>query len=316
MSIRISAIICTHNRSSYLKKAVQSLVDQTLPQELYEVIVVDNGSTDDTKAIIEGFNNFQNLRYIYEPILGLSQARNTGWQVAQGEYIAYLDDDAIACQEWLERIIRAFDTVEPRPGSVGGKVAPIWEARRPVWLAKQMELALTIIDWTDKAAFLTDDYQFLAGANVAYPREILKESGGFSTSLGRRGSNLLSSEEVLLKRYLARCNLGSYYDPEICVQHHILAQRLVKQWFYRRYYWQGISGVFMEYLESNRHGIGFRYLRLAFFNALGFVRHPVNLLALVMPASSAGQVQRKCRSYSRLGRIWTQVRIGLGLVGE
>ena len=133
MSIRISAIICTLNRAAYLEKAIQSLADQTLPEEQFEIIVVDNGSTDNTKTMVEGFKHLENLRYIYEPIMGLSQARNTGWQNAQGDYVAYLDDDAIACPEWLERIVQAFDTVEPRPGSVGGKVIPVWEAERPAW---------------------------------------------------------------------------------------------------------------------------------------------------------------------------------------
>ncbi|MEE8471432.1 MAG: glycosyltransferase family A protein [Dehalococcoidia bacterium] len=95
MSIRVSAIICTHNRSDYLRQAIQSLADQTLPTEQYEVIVVDNGSTDNTRAVVEGFDHIANLRYVYEPILGLSQARNTGWQNARGEYIAFMDDDAI-----------------------------------------------------------------------------------------------------------------------------------------------------------------------------------------------------------------------------
>jgi len=316
MSIRVSAIICTHNRAAYLKKAIQSLVDQTLLKEQYEVIVVDNGSIDDTKAVVKSFECFKNLHYLHDSVLGLSQARNTGWQSARGEYIAYLDDDAIACPEWLERIVQAFETIKPRPGSVGGKVAPVWEANRPKWLSKQMELALTIVDWTDKAAFLTEGYQFLAGANVAYLREVLKRAGGFSTSLGRKGSSLLSNDEILLKRYLTESNLGTYYDPEIYVQHHILAERLVKRWFYRRYYWQGISNEILEYLESHQRGISLRYPYRALLNTLGFVRHPANLLAIIMPASSASQVLRKCRLYAQLGRIWAQVRIGLGLVRE
>jgi glycosyltransferase involved in cell wall biosynthesis len=316
MSIRISAIICTHNRAAYLIKAIQSLVSQTLPKEQYEIIVVDNGSIDETKAIVEGFENFGNQRYIYEPILGLSQARNTGWRNAKGQYVAFLDDDAIACPEWLERIIDAFETVEPRPGSVGGKITLIWEAERPAWLSRHLEGTLGYLDWGNSPMFLSEGYQWLGGGNVAYPREVLKEVGGFSTSLQRKAGDLMSNAEVLLKRYLEGQGLGNYYDPGICVQHHVVAERLVKRWFYRRYYWQGISSTIMKYLESHQHGISFHYLRLAFLNALGFVRQPVNLLAIVIPASSAGQVVKKCRSYTLAGQIWAQVRIGLGLVGQ
>ena len=110
MNIKISAIICTFNREQYLHKAIQSLVEQTLEGELYEIIVVDNCSTDRTKQVVtEKFAHISNLRYLYELILGISQARNTGWQNARGEYIAYLDDNAIASPVPLEKIGVIFD---------------------------------------------------------------------------------------------------------------------------------------------------------------------------------------------------------------
>ena len=313
-NIKISAIICTHNRPSYLKKAVQSLVGQTLPKHEYEVIVVDNASTDDTKAVFEGFLHVQNLRYIYEPILGLSQARNTGWQNAKGSYTAYIDDDAIACPEWLERIVHAFDTVKPAPGSVGGKVAPIWEAPRPEWLPKELETALTIIDWSDEPRFLSDEKEFLVGANVAYPRKILEETGGFSTNLGRKGKNLLSNDEILLKRYLRRQNLGSYYDPGICVQHHVVPERLQKSWFYRRYLWQGISDEIMTSLEASGTGRSLTHLRSAVSSTLVLLRCPSNIWTWVIPADTPETILSKCKLHVQLGRIYAQIQIGLGFL--
>ena len=314
MNVRVSAIICTHNRSAYLNKAIQSLADQTLPREQYEVIVVDNGSTDDTKAIVESLEHFGNLRYIYEPILGLSQARNTGWQNARGEYIAFLDDDAIACPEWLERVVEAFENVNPRPGSVGGKVIPIWEVERPAWLSKQMELFLSIVDWADKPILLTEDYQFLAGVNFACPCEILKAFGGFSTTLGRKGSKLLSGEEILLRDYLTEQNLENYYDPEIYVQHHIPAERLVKRWFYRRYFWHGVSNEILQYIETSPKEAHWRYLGRALMNALGLIRFLTILLPMLIFTNSDSRVARKCGLYARLGKILTRLRIGFGMV--
>jgi glucosyl-dolichyl phosphate glucuronosyltransferase len=312
--MRISAIICTHNRSAYLKSAIQSLAEQTLPKDRYEVIVVDNASTDDTKAVVESFAHLRNLRYIHEPVLGLSQARNTGWHDARGEYIAFLDDDAIACPEWLERIVGAFDTVKPTPGSVGGRVIPVWEAERPAWLPKDMEPALTIVDWAEKPIFLTESQQFLAGANVAYPRAILETVKGFSVNLGRKGTSLLSGEEYLIQRYLIRSGLGVYYDPLICVEHHIPAQRLTTRWLCRRYFWQGVTQQIIQFMEISGEVSQINYLWQAVVNFARFARSPVSLAALVAPVNSPVRMKIKCNSYGHLGGVWGQVQIGLGRV--
>ena len=89
---RISAIICTHNREDYLGAAIDSLLEQDFAD--YEVIVVDNASTDSTRAIVEARLPHPQLQYVYEANLGLSVARNAGAAVAKGEILAYLDDDA------------------------------------------------------------------------------------------------------------------------------------------------------------------------------------------------------------------------------
>ncbi len=264
----ISAIICTHNRGDYLGKSLSSVISQTLPEENYEIIVVDNGSTDNTKQVIRAFHGSRNLRYVYEPIVGLSQARNAGWKSASGKYVAYLDDDAVANPNWLQRIIDKFVGVSPPPMSVGGRIMPIWEADRPEWLLKEMETYIGIIDWSDTPMFLTDDSLYLSGCNLAYRRTILEKSKGFNVRLGRKGHNLLSNEEILMQRYLRRHSLPILYDPEICVQHYVKTQCLSKNWFYRRYYWQGVSDAILEYqisiLDEKRWSFLPRVLRDAY----------------------------------------------------
>ncbi len=308
---RISAVICTHNRSAYLAQAIRSVADQTLPHDQYEVIVVDNASTDNTKAVVDGFAGAANLRYLYEPVLGLSQARNTGWQSARGKYVAYLDDDAIASPDWLGRILSAFETVQPAPGSVGGKVTPIWETPKPAWLPKELEPALTIVDWDPAPTFIDIDRQFLAGTNVAYPASALRSAGGFSTSLGRKGDRLLSSEEVLVSRALLRQGLGSYYDPLICVSHHIASQRLTKSWFYRRYFWQGVSIEILTDVESDQAVARPSHLRRIWRLTLSLLRHPSNLWRLVTPGGTSAAVLSRTSAYYLTGRIYGQLRLGL-----
>jgi glycosyltransferase involved in cell wall biosynthesis len=312
MGIRITAVICTLNRAAYLSKAVQSLVDQTLPKDKYEIIVVDNGSTDNTKAVVKGFR-CDNLRCVYEPVLGLSQARNTGWENAGGEYVAYMDDDAVACPEWLERIVEDFENIKPRPGSVGGRITLIWEAQRPGWLPNELELPLGHIEWGDAARFLTSEEEFLGGGNVAYPREVLETCGGFSTMLGRKGNNLLSNDELLVKKYLQKNSLGSYYDPQVWVQHHAPPGRLSKHWFYRRYFWQGISAEIMHYIEDDFAAGRVTYLSQAFLSTLRFLRSPQYMWFAIVPANTQRQMLTKCTAHMLLGQIYTKMRIGLGI---
>src|ERR1700686_4893935 len=119
MALRIAVVIATHNRDQYLMKALDGLSSQTLPAAEYEVIVIDNASTDATRErVLARAKVATNIQYIYEPTLGASAARNTGWRAARSPYVAFLDDDAIPDRDWLERIIRAFEEVTPHPACV------------------------------------------------------------------------------------------------------------------------------------------------------------------------------------------------------
>ena len=245
MSVRVSVVIPTYNRSEYLRKAIQSLIDQTLPRDQFEIIVVDNGSTDRTKAVVsEEFGNF-NLRYVKEPKVGLCWARNTGWLSANGDYVAYLDDDAIASRRWLEAILDVFDGVKPVPGCVGGRVDLIWEAPRPDWLPDDFVPHLAQVNWSSELIAL-DETQYLAGVNFAFPRKRLKEIGGFDPRIDRQGKKLLSNGDILILRQLQNMGYTCYYHPEIAVQHHVSKERLNKKWFLRRLYWQGVSDVVLQ----------------------------------------------------------------------
>jgi len=297
----ISAVICTYNRADYLGKALQSLVDQSLDIDQYEIIVVDNCSTDDTRDVVcKEFAHVSNLHYIYESIQGLSQARNTGTENAHGKYIAFLDDDAIACKDWLERIAKAFENSEQPLGSVGGKIDPIWEVLRPVWLSDQILLALTVLDWFEKPTILEPQY-WLAGANIAFPKALLKEMGGFQVELGRKGNNLLSNEETVMRNDIERAGYKCLYDPEIYVKHHVPAERVNKNWFKRRYFWQGISKAVLERQQKNLGRL--TRLKKASRDILYLFFSPRQLVRLVLPTDHPDYFTRKCTTIRRLGYI-------------
>lgn len=240
MTVRISAVVCTHNRAGYMAGALRSLERQTLSPDRYEVILVDNASTDGTARIAAGFDGLPGFRYLYEPALGLSRARNTGWRHARGEFVAFLDDDAVADPCWLETILHAFETVRPQPGIVGGRIRLIWENPRPTWLGDELTTVLTALDYGDRPRLLTGR-ELLFGANMAFPRRLIEAAGGFRTDLDRRGSSLLSNGDSDLYRDIVAHGHPGYYHPEAAVGHHAHAARLTQKWFVRRAFWQGVS---------------------------------------------------------------------------
>ena len=121
MSVRVSVIVCTVNRPELLRKAIRSLVDQTLDATHYEILVVDNGSANGTRRVpFEEFDTVRNLHHISESVQGLSRARNAGWRSAAGEYVAYLDDDATADARWIETLLHRFER-GPADG-IGGPI--------------------------------------------------------------------------------------------------------------------------------------------------------------------------------------------------
>ena len=241
MDPRISTVICTHNRSGLLAQALESLCHQSLPKDDYEVLVIDNASTDDTEAVTRSFRDGRaHVTYLQEPVLGLSRARNLGLQEARGRYVAFLDDDAIAESGWLEEILAAFAEVEPAPGCVGGKILPNWQLPRPFWLHDVLMRSLSVIDWADEAFFVEPPY-FLVGTNIAYDRSLVLKIGGFDENLGRIGKALLSNDEIeLISRVKATGRLA-YYTPKAVVSHLISRARLTKAWHFNRAKWQGIS---------------------------------------------------------------------------
>lgn len=297
----ISVVICTRNRAELLPDAIRSVLDQDVPRETFEVIVVDNASTDRTPAVVRHLDGQGALRYVREPTIGLNRARNAGWKRARGRYVAYLDDDAVAAPGWVRAVRRAFETT-PRPGIVGGRVDPVWEAERPRWLSDELAPGLTIVDWSPGAHFIADvRREWLVGANFAVSTDLLAALGGFHEALGRRGTRLLSSEETFLQQQAIRRGHRCLYYPAMAVRHRVPRARLSKRWFRRRYFWQGVSDATMELIEHAHSPL--QRLRLALRRATRLLASPRRLANLVWPTSDPDRFTRKCFTLIDVGHI-------------
>jgi glycosyltransferase involved in cell wall biosynthesis len=301
--LRVSVVIASHNRAAYLLKALDGLSKQTLAPSAFEVIVVDNASTDDTRERVTAIAKCTaNVRYVLEPTLGASVARNTGWQTAHAPYVAFLDDDAIPANDWLECILRAFQEVMPHPVCVGGRVEPIFEAPLPDWLEGPLLDHLTVIDHSPNALFLVDiiHRQKLASANMALERTALERVGGFLASLDRVGTRLLSGGDVLVQLQLEKLKLPVYYDPAIHVRHHVSAKRLTREWMVERAFWGGVSDALLSFF--NRRPNVWWALRTLSWGVRSVIGSPRQMVQLLGPRGNTDFVA-KCAAWHRLGAV-------------
>ncbi len=245
----ISAIICTHNREQYLGAAIDSLLAQTLNN--YEVIVVDNASSDGTAAIAKSRLKDARVRYIYEPTLGLSVARNCGAKAARSDIVAYLDDDAEASEGWLAALVKVFEENE-KVAIAGGKVTLIWppNAQPPRWLSDDLSSGLGLYDLGSEMIYIQQPSLTPRGLNYAVRKSFLNAVGGFDTHLGRVGKNLLSNEEQQLTRLALDQGQQVAYVPDAIAAHNVAPARMKPGWFLSRSWWQGISDSYREQVSG------------------------------------------------------------------
>ncbi len=250
----ISAIICTHNRDTYLGAAIDSLLAQNIAVG-FEVIVVDNGSSDRTASVVKQRSD-PRLKYVFEPVLGLSVARNTGANNASGEILAYLDDDAVASVSWLQVLYSAYQA-NSKLAIAGGKVTLLWPegTQPPRWLSPGLAANLGAYDLGTSVVYIENPGLTPRGLNYSIRNSFLAEVGGFDTNLGRVGKNLLSNEELQMTELALLRGWQVAYLPDALAAHNVSKERLNRSWFFSRGWWQGISECYREQL-AGKAGIG------------------------------------------------------------
>lgn len=242
MQPEISVIICTLNRAAFVEKCIESLLVQTAPADEYEIIVVDNGSKDHTWAICRKYEPM-GVQYCYEPVTGLSQARNSGWRASSGKYIGYMDDDATAGRNWVKGALDGFE-LDQNCQWLGGPINLEFERPAPTWLCETLRKPLGEVYMGESARPL-EPGEWLGGGNSVYTADFLESVGGFDTRIGRKQGSLLSGEETQLRIRLEQQGGLLYYHPDVSINHWVSSSRLRPGWFYRRFYWGGITDYFL-----------------------------------------------------------------------
>jgi glycosyltransferase involved in cell wall biosynthesis len=261
----VSVVVCTHNRSASLRQASEAVLAVDYPPDRFELLIVDNASTDDTPEVASHLvrERPDRIRLVRAPILGLSSARNAGVQHARGEVIVFGDDDAFPYPDWLRAIADALH--QKNVLVAGGPVEPIFTGALPAWFSDRFLPYLSAWDKGPRAERLTyNDYP--RGNNIAFQRKVFERFGSFSPHLGRKGKSLLSCEETEVCLRVERDGGTILYVPEARVRHITPTDRLTPEWLARRFAAQGRSEAIVEWKHGGwpalRRGLA-RWKRLA-----------------------------------------------------
>jgi glucosyl-dolichyl phosphate glucuronosyltransferase len=293
--MNVSIIICSHNRAAHLRDTLRSLASIRRSGAV-ELLVVDNGSTDETPAVVEtAARDFPfPMRYLYEAEDGKYAALNAGIKASTGQIIAATDDDARFEPDWLERAVDGLH----RYGCefVGGRVLPLWGGAKPDWLAERNGLHAKVIALLDHGNKVREFGQYISwplGVNVAYRREVFDRVGLFDNRLGRKAGTLRNQAQREWHLRARASGARGFYLPDMVVHHVVSHERLSKKYFRRWLYWHGISramlyrqgGFDMEEpeLEQPPHaggrmvgGVPVHLLRKALRSARSFAWHTLN----------------------------------------
>ncbi|HUJ10142.1 MAG TPA: glycosyltransferase [Verrucomicrobiae bacterium] len=238
--MNLSVIICTHNRAAILRQTLETFCQLRIDSGLkWELVLVDNNSSDDTRAVADEFRDRLPVRYVFELKQGLSAARNRGAGEAGGEILLFTDDDVDVDPLWLTQFWKA---ARKNPEAVfwGGKILPRWEKPPPRWLAENSAQllggAMGHLDLGDEPRWLqVGGPETFFGGNMAFRRELLVDGRSFDMDLGRNGAQLVHGEETALIKRLVREGYKGLYVPGAIVYHRTPATNMtelyVRRWF-------------------------------------------------------------------------------------
>lgn len=256
--ILLSVIIPTRNRADLLHLTLQSLQSQTLSADSFEVLVIDNGSTDNTKQIIDSFQQeVANIRYFFEPTPGLHVGRHLGMKMAKSEILVYADDDIEAFPTWLESIEATFQ--DPDVALVGGKNLPKFESEPPGWIQTMWKKDrhgnrilgyLSILDLGEEKKKINPYHVF--GCNFSIRKSILLAARGFHPdSVPQDLIRYRGDGETYISEFIEKEGRLTIYNPKASVYHAVPKERLTLAYFNKRAYNEGISRSFTEFRRKH-----------------------------------------------------------------
>ena len=256
--MKISVVVCTYTLDMYehFREAADSVLAQT--HDDVELVVVVDGTPEVYNRVRENYGDHgDTVVACNDENVGLLASRNRGAELASGDVVAFIDDDAVADEAWAERLVRAYE--EEDAIAAGGKMTPEWVAGKPSFLPEEFYwlVGVTHRGFADGPGEVRNTF----GSNISFRADVFAELGGFDVNIGgRRGEkNLQGGETELCARMREEYGQGVWYDPEAEVAHKVFKYRTEFRWLVDRAFWQGYSKRAMDTMlpESGGEEVGF-----------------------------------------------------------
>ena len=264
MTIQISVIVPTRNRSSALASCLASLAQQTLAADAFEVIVVDNGSEDSTKEVVAqavAAYPRHSIRYLLENVPGLLSGRHRGAMAAAGEILVFIDDDIEASQDWLAALANPY--VDEEVHLVGGRSLPTYETTAPEWLVDYTWptpyggshcTLLSLIDLGDQVIDIHPNYIF--GLNFSIRKRNFRKLGGFHPDgVPSSLQHFRGDGETGLTEKARSEKFRAVYQPKALVYHLVGRERMTPEYFETRCFNQGVSDSYSAIRRSVKKSV-------------------------------------------------------------
>jgi glycosyltransferase involved in cell wall biosynthesis len=303
----ISVVVCTYNRSASLAETLARLADlQADDTFAVEVVVVDNNSRDDTRAVVEScMPRFGGrLRYVFEARQGQSHARNTGMREARGLLVVFTDDDVLPSPNWLIALRAA--AAEFSADCVFGRVMPLWLSPPPKWMGAYFLDRLAMLDRGDEARLVSASREQFVGANFALTRHAISIVGEFNTALGNCGNRLSGEEDTEFFDRLLAAGVRVAYTPAAVVQHKVDKDRTTLAYFRRWHFDHGMASAQLVTCAKGRSVGG-----LPFWVLRNVLRHLGGWAAGLVSGGMERRLTHEMRLIFYLGLVAGRLRPGL-----
>jgi glycosyltransferase involved in cell wall biosynthesis len=274
--VKVSVIVCTYTLDMYehFREAADSVLAQT--HDDVELVVVVDGTPEVYNRVRENYGDHgDTVVACNDENVGLLASRNRGAELASGDVVAFIDDDAVADETWVERLMRAYE--EEDAIAAGGKMTPEWIAGKPSFLPEEFYwlVGVTHRGFADGPGEVRNTF----GSNISFHADVFEELGGFDVEIGgRKGDkNLQGGETELCARMREKYKRGVWYDPEAVVAHKVFEYRTELRWLMDRAFWQGYSKRAMESFVDDERGEESEFLRYLLLTATpNYTRHLIS----------------------------------------